>query len=224
MARHGRPFLGRSLSFGIIVVGFATACGPVDENRSQTVEVDAILELDNEVHTAVEAQDIEGLMEFWADDALIMAPSMPAVEGKSAVRVFFENAFSAMSLEFDRSSVEVVVSGDLAIHRGHTVAGLDGGDRRRLGELRRGTPGSFSTPSTVLRRCGDSSRSTSPSTMKRFRVRFSAAVHPTRSTSVGRRIYWSASPNIARERSVSGARQIEQRVAIAAKGHALALY
>ena len=110
------------MSFGIIVVGFATACGPVDENRSQTVEVDAILELDNEVHTAVEAQDIEGLMEFWADDALIMAPNMPAVEGKAAVRFFFENAFSAMSLEFDRSSVELVVSGDLAIHRGHTVA------------------------------------------------------------------------------------------------------
>ena len=47
--------------------------------------------------------------------------------------------------------------------------------------------------------------------------------HQTRCTSAGRRICDSGSPSNARERSGSGARRIEQRVAIAANLHARVL-
>ena len=73
------------------------------------------------------------------------------------------------------------------------------------------------------RQCGVSSRSTSVSTTRRSRAPFSELAHRTRCTSAERRMCPIGSPSNARQRSGSGARQIEQRVAIAVNRLALVL-
>ena len=104
------------------VLALLAACQGTDETLSREADIQAIIELDNDVHAAVEAGDLDAVMAFWTDDALIIAPNLPMVHGKAAVRSFFQAAFDSMTLEFERSSEEVIVSGDLAVHRGHTVS------------------------------------------------------------------------------------------------------
>ena len=69
-------------------------------------------------------------------------------------------------------------------------------------------------------RYGVSSHSTSVSTTKRFRVPFSRVARQTRCTSAGRRTCSSGFLSYAGEHESSEARQIEQRVVIAANTHA----
>ena len=104
----------------------------------------------------------------------------------------------------------------------------DAVDYSRFGRHRTSVRAKLGISALLTTGCGrisNSKRSKHPSvsTTRRSRARFSELARRTRCSSAGRRICESGSPSNARQRSGSGARQIEQRVAIAANPHALAL-
>jgi uncharacterized protein (TIGR02246 family) len=66
------------------------------------------------------SKDLEKLIAHYADNAILMAPGMPASSGKDAVRKTVTDMVSdpALSLKFHASRVEVAKSGDLAYTQG----------------------------------------------------------------------------------------------------------
>lgn len=96
------------------------ACTQQTETNSQKEEdIAQIEELRKKELQAVLAGNIDSLMAIRTDDFTAMLPGMPAVEGKEEVRKVLEGMFGQMK-EFEHNTIteEIIVSGDLAIHRG----------------------------------------------------------------------------------------------------------
>jgi len=66
------------------------------------------------------AKDIEKVVAHYADNAVLMAPGMPAVSGRDAIRKMLKEMLAdpALSLKFQASRVEVSSSGDLGFTQG----------------------------------------------------------------------------------------------------------
>lgn len=76
-------------------------------------------------------QDVEKTVSYWADDALVVPPGQPVVEGKAAIRDFVAKGFDTPGFSIHWKSEKPVFSSDgkLAYMRSTnttTVPGLDG--------------------------------------------------------------------------------------------------
>ncbi len=62
------------------------------------------------------AKDAEGTVSCYADDAVLMAPNVPIVTGKDAIRGFWKNmvARPGLAVAWKATKAEVARSGDLA--------------------------------------------------------------------------------------------------------------
>jgi len=85
-----------------------------------SAEADAIRELDRQWQAAVEAKDVEGVLSFYAPNAVKMDPNAPALVGKEHFREAFEVwlPLPEVSNAFEPDVIEVSASGDMAWDRG----------------------------------------------------------------------------------------------------------
>ena len=88
--------------------------GPRDDVEVRRV-VDGIIAADN-------AGDLDALMNYYADDAVLLPPSERPVRGVVAIRDRYERMFAESRLELRAFSRETRVAGDWAIDRG-TITG-----------------------------------------------------------------------------------------------------
>jgi len=92
-------------------------CAPTD-----TREADAKALRDNETQWNQDflSKDPEKLLAHYADDAVLMAPGMPASSGRDAIRKTLKEMVTdpALSLKFQSSKVEVAKAGDVAYTQG----------------------------------------------------------------------------------------------------------
>jgi ketosteroid isomerase-like protein len=101
---------------------------PAQNAGTHTAEVQAIKENEARWSREFEMRDLEKIVAHYADDAIMMAPGLPAASGKdtilSALReMLADNAFL---LRFHTSRVEIAESGDLASSQGsYTVTMTD---------------------------------------------------------------------------------------------------
>lgn len=79
-----------------------------------------ILQLDAEWSRAAQERDIDRVVSFWADDAIVFPPGSPPVVGKSAIRAFVAKSFQTpgFSISWKTTTVAVSRSGDLAYTTG----------------------------------------------------------------------------------------------------------
>lgn len=68
---------------------------------------------------AMRAGNVEGFMAFYADDAVLMPPNAPAFNGAENVRKFWGGLLAAGATDVNLTTDDVLVSGDLAVERGH---------------------------------------------------------------------------------------------------------
>ncbi|HJQ39189.1 MAG TPA: DUF4440 domain-containing protein [Thermoanaerobaculia bacterium] len=68
---------------------------------------------------AMRAGNVEGFMAFYADDAVLMPPNAPAFNGAENVRKFWGGLLAAGTTDVNLTTDNVLVSGDLAVERGH---------------------------------------------------------------------------------------------------------
>ena len=61
---------------------------------------------------ASEGQDVERILSYWTDDAIVLPPGMPAVEGKAALRDYVLGSLGIPGFNITWSSDEVVLSPD----------------------------------------------------------------------------------------------------------------
>ena len=118
-----------NLLVGMCVL-FASGCArPVFDAKAEEAK---LLARDAEWSAAAAAgKDVEKIVSYWTDDALVLPPGRPAVEGKAALRAFVGDSLKIPGFQIRWKSEKVVFSpdGKLAYMRGAnemTVPGPDG--------------------------------------------------------------------------------------------------
>lgn len=99
---------------------------------SEEPSVEQPVQSDKELITAVsnaraEAfnnSDASGIAEYFTEDAILMAPGVPATEGREAVRDYYQSIFDEYEPELESYYEEVKIDGDLAYGRGEAIVKL----------------------------------------------------------------------------------------------------
>ena len=101
-----RAHAGLAILALIIGVGGLAACSPQAEQSGpaagvpdESADLDAIRAVLEDVKQADMSGDIDGLLSYYTEDVVSMPPDLPAMVGKDALRAYYENAFSQLSIE-----------------------------------------------------------------------------------------------------------------------------
>jgi uncharacterized protein (TIGR02246 family) len=103
--------------------GCASAASPTDVSSQ-------ILRIDAEWSAAAQGRDIERIVSYWADDAVLFPPGSSRLEGKPAIRAYVAKSFQAPGFGISWKTTDVVVSrsGDLAYATGTNRVSFTGPD------------------------------------------------------------------------------------------------
>jgi len=114
------------------------AVAPNGLRAQQPMASDAVRAVANGIIAADNARDIDRVMSFYADDAVLMPPNASPVTGHRAIRPRYETLFAAMSPAIVSTLDEVRVAGDWAFVRGKNTGVLrsrSGGETRALNDV-----------------------------------------------------------------------------------------
>jgi ketosteroid isomerase-like protein len=89
------------------------ACRPAPDLAS---EREALMQVSRDWSNLVATGNIDSIMTGWADDAIMMAPGLPPLEGKAAIRGYVEAAMRlpGFTIEWEPLAAHVAPSGDFA--------------------------------------------------------------------------------------------------------------
>ena len=76
-------------------------------SRNDTLDRAAVESASNELVEAVNASDLERVVSLWTEDATLLPPHHPKVEGRESIRAYFGRLFSVMRLQFQFTSSRV---------------------------------------------------------------------------------------------------------------------
>lgn len=105
---------------GLAAVGLMmSACNQAAPD-THDADVKAISDAESRWNQAYAAKDLDKIMTYYADDAVVMAPGSPATVGRDAIRGELKQmvADPPFSLTFTASKVEVAKSGELGYTMG----------------------------------------------------------------------------------------------------------
>jgi uncharacterized protein (TIGR02246 family) len=93
----------------------ALSCAPQTPADTRAADESAIRDLDTQWSKAAAANDLEGTVSYYSDDASMLPPNAPIAVGKQAIRATWTSLLgSGGSVTWQVSKVEVARSGDLA--------------------------------------------------------------------------------------------------------------
>ncbi len=104
----------------LLTLAITTVGAPVsqdtqgDTTTEDQTQIAALLE---RYETALNASDVDAVLELYAPDGVFMPSSAPTAEGADQVRASYEFVFSTLQLEIRFSIDEIEVRGDLAFAR-----------------------------------------------------------------------------------------------------------
>jgi len=61
---------------------------------------------------AAEGRDVEAILSYWTDDAVVLPPGLPAVTGKTALREYIQGSMQIPGFNITWASRDVVFSPD----------------------------------------------------------------------------------------------------------------
>ncbi len=101
-------------------VGVLLGCAGCASAGSQADIQARILSLDAEWSQAAQSRDVDRVLSFWSDDAIVFPPGSPAVAGRAAIREFVVKSFETpgFAISWKTATVTVSESGDLAYSTG----------------------------------------------------------------------------------------------------------
>jgi len=73
----------------------------------------------NEFANAASHGNVDGMVAFYDDDAMLMPPGAPVMRGKAAIRQFWTGFASLGAIDATLTTDDVIHSGDLAVESGH---------------------------------------------------------------------------------------------------------
>lgn len=82
----------------------------------QKAEGEKVMQLSKEWSQAAAAGDVEKIVSYWADDAVLMSAGQPVLNGKQAIRKMVEDSYKVpgFRISWQPQSVVVSESGDMA--------------------------------------------------------------------------------------------------------------
>ena len=92
-----------------------------DASARHAADVQAILDLERSVFDAQIAGDFEAWLGFFAEDAIVMVPNLPALTSKEAIREWNKPYFDQFHLHEESDQREVEVAGDWGYIRAHWI-------------------------------------------------------------------------------------------------------
>ena len=109
-----------SMLVSLLLLAFTTACTQAPPPDTHAADVQALKDTDAAWSKAMAAKDFEKSMSYYADDASVLMPNAPTINGKDAIRALFKPFFDDpnFSLAFQASRLEVAKSGDLGYTQG----------------------------------------------------------------------------------------------------------
>ena len=104
----------------LVVVGVLLACAGCASAGSRADVRSRIMRLDAEWSRAAQARDVDRVLSFWADDAIVFPPGSPPVTGKPAIREFVLKSFGTpgFTISWRTTTVALSSSGDIAYTTG----------------------------------------------------------------------------------------------------------
>ncbi len=98
------------------IVSFLLANGCTSSAVDLEAEGEALMQLSRDWSDLAATGDLDAIMAGWAEDAVMMPPGFPALEGKAAIRGYVEAAseLPGFQISWEPLSVHVASSGDFA--------------------------------------------------------------------------------------------------------------
>lgn len=121
----------RFVAFFLAAVALGACTGSeIDAEAEQ----EALMELSRQWSNTVATGDIEATLTFWAEDAVMLPPDLPMLEGKDAIRGFVEGAAATPGFTISWEPLTAVVSrdGDMAYMIERNVITVDGPDGEEI--------------------------------------------------------------------------------------------
>jgi ketosteroid isomerase-like protein len=121
LARHGKPLSILNLHnmkvyyFTFLVLAALTSCN--NQKADLKANEDQIRHNHADWEKLAATGDIEKILFYWTDDAVIMAPGQPLIQGKDAIRAMLQNTknIPGFKMEWDSlKKINMSKSGDLA--------------------------------------------------------------------------------------------------------------
>lgn len=104
----------------LLLLSFSTACRS-SATDSRAADESALRTLDEEWSRSVASRDVEKVISYYADDAVVMPPNIPTLTGKDSIRTLWRSMLESplFSGGWKATKVEVAESGDLAYLSGN---------------------------------------------------------------------------------------------------------
>jgi uncharacterized protein (TIGR02246 family) len=98
----------------ILLVVTVTSCNP--RKVDTKAEGEKVMQLSKEWSQAAFRGDVEKIIGYWADDAVVMSAGEPVLNGKQAIRKMVEESYKmpGFRINWEPQSVVVSESGDMA--------------------------------------------------------------------------------------------------------------
>lgn len=103
----------------LVVIIVVAACGPSTPPSSEAA-ADSLRALDQQLQEAVARKDLESIVSFYDDDALMLPAAEPAIRGKPAIRAEWAHILAIPGFENQSKllTLDLSTSGDLAYTTG----------------------------------------------------------------------------------------------------------
>lgn len=129
MSVSKKKWLTCCLSLAVASLLLPVAVSAQDDEAAVRAVIDGLV-------AGINAGDLEAALSYYADDATVMPPQQPGVEGKDALREGLEEYLSANKVHSEAEILDVGVNGDLAHVRAtyhDTLTNADGQETHNTG-------------------------------------------------------------------------------------------
>ncbi|GAC1433514.1 MAG: hypothetical protein NVSMB68_06010 [Thermoanaerobaculia bacterium] len=104
----------------LVVLMFLTACASTSSDVQSGDADRAIMKSNERFSSAIRSGNVDRLMDFYSDSAVLMPPNEAALSGRAAVRQYWAGFLGAFNnIDLRLASDDVSQSCDLAVERGH---------------------------------------------------------------------------------------------------------
>jgi uncharacterized protein (TIGR02246 family) len=112
------------------------AGAPAARAVDREAEAQQIREIDRKILEAIAAKDAATVASHYAEDAILLPQAEKKVEGRDAIRAWYENILQVPNLDFrfEPTNVQVSQAGDMAYDLGTVAVSGDGPDGSRFEE------------------------------------------------------------------------------------------
>lgn len=90
----------------------------LEQERNHAADFNAVGAAHDQYATAFNSNEAKAVAAFYAEDAVLMLPGIPAIQGRQAIQAMFEEYFKHNAAKMKHTPLDTQVSGDWAYERG----------------------------------------------------------------------------------------------------------